>query len=71
MIANYNVFVLYSSQSCKPKFYEGHLTEDFDIQESEKLEESVEGYIKFLQDNDDEMPENYYQSRVLKKGEKQ
>ena len=67
VIANYNVFALYSSQSCKPKFYEGHLTEDFDIQESEKLEESVEGYIKFLQDNDDEMPENYYQSRVLKK----
>ena len=67
VVANYNVFALYSSQSCKPKFYEGHMTEDFDIQESEKLEESVEGYIKFLQENDDEMPENYYQSRVLKK----
>ena len=67
VIANYNVFALYSSQSCKPKFYEGHMTEDFDIQESEKLEESVEGYIKFLQENDDEIPENYYQSRVLKK----
>ena len=67
VVANYNVFALYSSQSCKPKFYEGHLDEDFDIQESEKLEESVEGYIKFLQENDDEMPENYYQSRVLKK----
>lgn len=61
------MFALYSSQSCKPKFYEGHLDEDFDIQESEKLEESVEGYIKFLQENDDEIPENYYQSRVLKK----
>ena len=67
VIANYNVFSLYSSQSCKPKFYEGHLDEDFDIQESEKLEESVEGYIKFLKENDDEIPENYYQSRVLKK----
>ena len=61
---------MYSSQSCKPKFYEGHLDEDFDIQESEKLEESVEGYIKFLKENDDEIPENYYQSRILKKEKK-
>ena len=65
-----NVFALYSSQSCKPKFYEGHLTEDFDLEYSSQVEESLSGYIKFLQENDDEIPENYYQSRVLKKEKK-
>lgn len=65
--ANYNVFKLYNSQSCKPKFYDGHFSEDFDINESEELEESLEGYIKYLQDNDDELPEGYYQSRTAKR----
>ena len=65
--ANYNVFDLYDSQSCKPKFYEGHFNEDFDIQESEPTEESVDGYIKFLMDNDDELPEGFYVSRVKKR----
>lgn len=61
--ANYNVFECYNSQSCKPKFYAGHLDEDFDIQESKPTEESLDGYIKYLQENDDELPENYYQRR--------
>ena len=61
--ANYNVFECYDSQSCKPKFYAGHLDEDFDIQESKPMEESLDGYIKYLQENDDELPENYYQRR--------
>lgn len=61
--ADYNVFECYDSQSCKPKFYDGHLDEDFDIIESEPTEESIEGYIKFLQENDDELPDNYFQKR--------
>lgn len=61
--ANYNVFECYDSQNCKPKFYEGHLDEDFDIQESDNVEQTMEGYIKFLQEFDDELPENYYQRR--------
>ena len=65
--ANYNVFNCYDSQSCKPKFYDGHLDEDFDIQESSPVEESLEGYIKYLQENDDELPENFYQSRTSKR----
>ena len=67
VIANYNVFDLYSSQSCKPKFYDGHFDEDFDINESEILEESLEGYIKYLKDNDDELPDGYYQSKTVKR----
>lgn len=67
VIANYNVFNLYSSQSCKPKFYAGHFDEDFDINESKILEESKQGYIKYLQENDDELPDNYYQSKTNKK----
>ena len=67
VVANYNVFNLYDSQSCKPKFYAGHFDEDFDINESEPTEQSLQGYIKFLQDNDDELPEGYYQSRTAKR----
>lgn len=70
VIANYNVFKLYSSQSCKPKFYDGHFDEDFDINESEELDESLEGYIKYLKDNDDELPNGYYQSKNIKKEKK-
>ena len=65
VVADYNVFNIYDSQSCKPKFYEGHLDEDFDYQESEPTEESLEGYIKYLEQNDDELPENYFQGRKV------
>lgn len=61
--ANYNVFECYDSQNCKPKFYDGHFDEDIDYQESEAPDETLDGYIKFLQENDDELPENYYQKR--------
>lgn len=61
--ADYNVFECYDSQSCKPKFYEGHFEEDFDYQEAEETIESIEGYIKYLEENDDELPEEFYQRR--------
>ena len=67
VIANYNVFACYDSQCCKPKFYDGHLGEDFDIFESEPTEETFEGYIKYLESVDDELPKGYYQSRALKR----
>lgn len=60
VVANYNVFELYDSQSCKPKFYAGHYTEDFDYTESKPTEETLEGYIKYMEENDDEMPKNFY-----------
>ena len=63
VVANYNVFALYDSQSCKPKFYAGHFEEDFDIKTTEQTEESIDGYIRYLEDNDDEMPKNFYQRR--------
>ena len=63
IIANYNVFDCYDSQNCKPKFYDGHLYEDFDIELAEPTEETLDGYIKFLEEFDDELPENYYQRR--------
>lgn len=63
IFADYNVFALYDSQCCKPKFYDGHLKDDFDIQESKIVEESLDGYIKYLEENDDELPKNFYQRR--------
>ena len=65
--ADYNVFNCYDSQSCKPKFYAGHFEEDFDINESKPIEDSLLGYIKYLEENDDELPENFYQSRTVKR----
>lgn len=63
--APYNVFACYDSQCCKPKFYEGHMNQDFDYKQAEITEQSLEGYIKYLQENDDELPENYYQRRKM------
>lgn len=61
--ANYNVFDCYDSQCCKPKFYDGHLEEDFDYFESEPTEQTLAGYIKYLLEHDDELPDGYYQKR--------
>lgn len=61
--ADYNVFACYDSQSCKPKFYEGHFDEDFDYKPAEPTEQSVKGYIKFLKENDDELPKKFYNRR--------
>lgn len=58
--ADYNVFALYDSQSCKPKFYAGHFDKDFDLNYSKPLENSKEGYIEYLKQYDDEMPPNFY-----------
>lgn len=63
VIANYNVFECYDSESCKPKFYDGHFDDDFDYQQSNPTEDSLNGYIKYLEENDDELPENFYQRR--------
>lgn len=61
--ADFNVFDCYDSQSCKPKFYEGHFDEDFDYNQSTPVEQTLEGYMNYLQEFDDELPENYYQTR--------
>lgn len=67
IVANYNVFALYSSQSCKPKFYDGHFDEDFDIYESKPIENSLQGYKNYLIKNNDELPDGYYQPRTTKR----
>lgn len=61
--ADYNVFDCYDSRNCKPKFYKGHMNEDFDYIESEPTEENYAAYIKYLLENDDELPENFYIKR--------
>jgi hypothetical protein len=61
--ANYNVHDCYNSQMCKPKFYDGHIGSDFDTREHEPLVENVDGYIKYLQELDDELPVNFYDKR--------
>lgn len=61
--ADYNVFECYNSQSCKPKFYEGHFDEDFDYLPSEQQDETLEAYIEYLKKYDDELPAGYYQTK--------
>ncbi len=64
VVANYNVFDCYDSQSCKPKFYDGHFKDDFDYDQVELTDDSLEGYIKYVKAYDDEMPDNY----LIKRG---
>lgn len=65
--ADYNVFECYDSCYCKPKFYEGHFYEDFNYLSTELTENTFDGYIKFLKENDYKMPQEYYQKRSVKK----
>lgn len=66
VIANYNVFELYDSQNCKPKFYEGHLDEDFDLVYSQTVEEETfDNIVKYLKEVDDELPDDFYQKRKV------
>lgn len=66
--ADYNVFACYNSQSCKPKFYDGNFDKDFDYELAEQLEENAEGYIKYLEMADDELPDNFYK-KVVKRND--
>lgn len=61
--ADYNVFACYDSQNCKPKFYDGHLHDDFDYAQAEPNDGTIDGYIKYLRDMDDELPDNFYMRR--------
>lgn len=61
--SDFNVFDCYNSQSCKPKFYDGHFYEDFDYQRAMPPLESMDGYIQYLQENDDELPQDFYVKR--------
>ena len=64
--ADYNVFACYDSQSCKPKFYDGHFDEDIDYKRAEGVEATKAGYAKYLAEADDEMPAGYYVKRGVK-----
>lgn len=66
IIADYDVFSIYNSFECKPKFYNGHLTQDFDLQYSKVLDETYNGYLNYLKENDDELPEKFYLKRTEK-----
>ncbi|MBD5131342.1 MAG: hypothetical protein HDT28_01925 [Clostridiales bacterium] len=63
---DYNVFRCYDSQSCKPKFYQGKFDKDIDYQSAEPTEESIQGYIKFLEEFDDELPKGFYKTSTSK-----
>ena len=62
--SNVDVFNCYDSQSCKPKFYAGHFADDFDYDTATPPGETPEDYIKYLQDNDDELPDKFYTKKV-------
>lgn len=64
--ADYNVFRCYDSRACKPRFYAGHFGDDIDYFQAEPTEDSLNGYIKFLREFDDELPDNFYVKRSEK-----
>lgn len=63
--ADYNVFDCYDSQSCKPKFYDGHIQagEDFDYEQAKITDETYDGYLRYLKECDDEIPDDFYKVR--------
>lgn len=61
--ADYNVFDCYDSQSCKPKFYDGHLQDDYDYKQAELTDETFDGYVRYLREFDDELPDKFYKRR--------
>ena len=63
VVADYNVFDCYDSQSCKPKFYDGHFDSDFDYEQARPTDETQNGYKRFLQEFGDELPPKYYARR--------
>lgn len=63
VIADYNVFDCYDSQSCKPKFYDGNFHRDFDYKQSEPTDETFDGYKRFLHEFGDELPDKFYTRR--------
>lgn len=65
IIADYDVFSIYDSFSCKPKFYEGHFDESFDLQYSRTTSDTLEGYKQYLEEYDDECPKGFYKKRSV------
>lgn len=61
VVSDVNVFSIYDSQSCKPKFYDGHLDEDFDVELSAPIGDTVDEYLAYLKQFDDELPKDFYQ----------
>lgn len=59
-------YELYDCRSCKPKFLAGHLNEDIDYEKTYVPEETFDAYVKYLERNDDELPENFYIKRSQK-----
>jgi hypothetical protein len=57
---DFNVHRLYDSKMCKPKFYDGHFSDDFDINQFEPFNETAEDYQKYLEKFNDELPDNFY-----------
>lgn len=59
-----NLHDCYDHQSFKPKFYDGHMDEDFDYLPSELTGDRAEDYIRILEKFDDEYPTGFYQKRT-------
>ncbi len=56
----FDVSACYDHQSCKPKFYDCHMDEDFDYTPAIPYGNNFDGYIKYLEENDDELPQGFY-----------
>ncbi|MCL2631422.1 MAG: hypothetical protein FWD49_07920 [Firmicutes bacterium] len=64
---DYNVHNCYNHQMCRPKFYQGHLNEDYDTCEHEPLMETRGGFADYLSELDDELPRGFYKSDKINK----
>ncbi len=58
-----NAYKIYDYKSCKPKFLDGHIGSDIDITEGQEIGQTIEDYIKYLEELDDELPVGFYKRR--------
>lgn len=60
VVADYNVFELYDSRCCKPKFLQGKFNKTIDYVTSGLLSANKEDYTYYLDKLDDSRPKDFY-----------
>ena len=60
VIADFNVFNLYDSRCCKPKFFQGKFNKDFDYQTTDLLRTTKEDFSFYYDKIDDSRPKDFY-----------
>lgn len=59
---DYNVFNIYVSKCCQPKFFQGHIYDSPDESVYSDIEKTIQGFNKYIEETkDDDIPIGFYQ----------